>query len=874
MATRTNLNSPQNQGEKSQLGIVESYFKSLLSNICLTIKNLHIRFEDDYFFNENPFSFGILVDTFATYPGNSEWIFSSFEQQNFSRIKPRDSAGLIFREISFQNFRIYWKTPSEMFIPKSLWESTRKLENKIFDAMPIEELSLMMKQIKEEFYFIEPVNIYASIVYNTRPTAMEEVLKQTRNKFTFNLLITKFNLHIFPNILKNILELFEFIKFFQVSKDIKGYRPYRKPEVRTCTNKEPFLKRKRLLVRDWFFMAIWSLRIRRIYSNVEKYKKSKYTQLKRKYLLKQYSKKNSTFGKPSAEDEMFLLSLQKLKEEQKKDNFENLEKGNQKYWGTSFCVKCQEFKIFLYKADPCSSPNMKDSLFSLNLLNPCLEYKIKMNIRELNFILIDFFISVFTPNLKIMQNSPQQNNKIEYNTNQNIIQQPIVQQIENQEKIGFFEMLKRAIFGYTPPFPQTNRLRPPQPTYSPLPVNSIPQTAKIAPSKIQNEASSRKNVIIISKNDSQFGLKLKLINSIYINSLKEESLSVNFDLEIGLFQFDFFEDFSLRLSELILPFRELNGFRDAFIFNGSNNRNEEENMSEISFNFNFEDCGEAQKAYDLNQIASKQKSNKNENNYLNLPIIEFFQNLEKKLDHNYFQIKVKIGSFSVKGLEQKKEVNNNVLISKPFFLLNIPKFVLEAKNFENNSYVSCLGITVSLSLFPQLFANYLKNIYETFMNNIQSEFLMNYYKIYKNIKEEKIFQKEFIKSREKKGLKSIPQSNPNIISSIFTPTSLNPCSHPVKQKLSDSGIEFKYEIAKENEPIANKEEEKQKQINDIPDIGIDPNPFMNYKLGHIPIFNHFNGNGHTFPKEMIPFYDKNQMINGKSDKSNFTYNLG
>ena len=149
MATRTNLNSPQNQGEKSQLGIVESYFKSLLSNICLTIKNLHIRFEDDYFFNENPFSFGILVDTFATYPGNSEWIFSSFEQQNFSRIKPRDSAGLIFREISFQNFRIYWKTPSEMFIPKSLWESTRKLENKIFDAMSIEELSLMMKQIKE-----------------------------------------------------------------------------------------------------------------------------------------------------------------------------------------------------------------------------------------------------------------------------------------------------------------------------------------------------------------------------------------------------------------------------------------------------------------------------------------------------------------------------------------------------------------------------------------------------------------------------------------------------------------------------------------------------------------------------------------------------
>ena len=526
VASRGNMNSPQNKDDKSQLSVIESYFKNIISNICLTVKNFHIRFEDDYFFNEPPFAFGIHIDTLATFPGNSEWIFSSFEQQNFSRVKPKDSSGLIFREISLQNFRIYWKTPSEMFIPKSLWESTKQLENKIFDAMPIEELSNMMKQIKEEFYLIDPVNLYASIVYNSRPTATEEALRQARNKFTFNLLITKLNFNMFPNIVGNILELFDFIKYYQISKDIKGYRPYRKPEIRACTNKDQFLKRKRLLVRDWFFLAIWSLRVRRIYSNIDKFKKAKYKQLKRKYLLKKYSQKKCIYGKPSQEEEIFLISLQKLKEEQKNENLQNVEEGYQKYWGSLFCFKCQELKLSLFKSDPCSSPSNRESFFTINLINPCLQYNMMKNFREFNFILMDFYASVFLPNCKRIHNSPKQQEKIEIRTHQNIIQRPVVEKIEEPEKIGFLEMLRRTIFGYVPPVPQTNRLpsqnqqicAPPPP-----PVNNIPLTAISVPFQTnKNENSSRKNILMISKNDSQCGLKLKIINSLTFNSLKEE----------------------------------------------------------------------------------------------------------------------------------------------------------------------------------------------------------------------------------------------------------------------------------------------------------------------------------------------------------------
>ena len=53
---------------------------------------------------------------------------------------------MILKELNLTNANVYVNTMSEMFIPSSLWEQTRHLENQIFDAMPVESLNDLMNE--------------------------------------------------------------------------------------------------------------------------------------------------------------------------------------------------------------------------------------------------------------------------------------------------------------------------------------------------------------------------------------------------------------------------------------------------------------------------------------------------------------------------------------------------------------------------------------------------------------------------------------------------------------------------------------------------------------------------------------------------------
>ena len=58
----------------------------------------------------------------------------------------QDMGSTMIKELNLSGARIYYKQMSEMLIPTSLWESTRHLENQIFDAMPVESLTDLMKE--------------------------------------------------------------------------------------------------------------------------------------------------------------------------------------------------------------------------------------------------------------------------------------------------------------------------------------------------------------------------------------------------------------------------------------------------------------------------------------------------------------------------------------------------------------------------------------------------------------------------------------------------------------------------------------------------------------------------------------------------------
>lgn len=59
-----------------------------MKNLRLTINKLHIRFEDDYFSPEKPYTFGVVIDKFDLATSDTEWQFDNILNFKYQRVKP------------------------------------------------------------------------------------------------------------------------------------------------------------------------------------------------------------------------------------------------------------------------------------------------------------------------------------------------------------------------------------------------------------------------------------------------------------------------------------------------------------------------------------------------------------------------------------------------------------------------------------------------------------------------------------------------------------------------------------------------------------------------------------------------------------------
>ena len=70
-----------------------------LCSLTLTIKRLHVRYEDDFFSNESPYSFGMVI-----------------EELSFVTNDTSDTTKLV-KDLSVRGLRVYWNCMSEMYVP-------------------------------------------------------------------------------------------------------------------------------------------------------------------------------------------------------------------------------------------------------------------------------------------------------------------------------------------------------------------------------------------------------------------------------------------------------------------------------------------------------------------------------------------------------------------------------------------------------------------------------------------------------------------------------------------------------------------------------------------------------------------------------------
>ncbi|OMJ66801.1 hypothetical protein SteCoe_36233 [Stentor coeruleus] len=239
---------------KKKEGILEKYFSKILKNLILTVKNVHIRYEDETYPYQNPFSIGFSLNKLEVKNISHEWVYSDFKP---SKRPPRKNA--IVKDISFTNFAMYIYSMASVLIPTSLWEATIHSEIGIFEAFPAYEVRDLIIQESTTLSkshpstFIEPTNISMCISFYEEPPNLRIAgfIDKTQIKFT-------------ASMAECVRGFFEYCTNVQIWPLVLRFRPFvRIPERLEKRERRKERKKRKEIIKLWFLYAFAFIKTKR-----------------------------------------------------------------------------------------------------------------------------------------------------------------------------------------------------------------------------------------------------------------------------------------------------------------------------------------------------------------------------------------------------------------------------------------------------------------------------------------------------------------------------------------------------------------------------------------------------------------------------------
>ena len=227
-------------------------------SINLTIRNLHIRFEDDQLINYTcDIAIGCKIDLF-------ELILSS------EGVMKKDS-------VKISKLNVYWENPAKILIPSDL------LNMSIKDGKLDENYYTNLKKIKFQQFKYNPnskfiiENFSCMTKFGTRVVnkGKMDLFGQSSNdyKFFVQFASNEINLNFYPDLLIINDNFNKFVSEFSVIEQVQDFKPMKKPynikdknfiEFMETINKNQnqkfyanFIRKKKMLVRDWLFYFYW-----------------------------------------------------------------------------------------------------------------------------------------------------------------------------------------------------------------------------------------------------------------------------------------------------------------------------------------------------------------------------------------------------------------------------------------------------------------------------------------------------------------------------------------------------------------------------------------------------------------------------------------
>lgn len=144
--------------EKPDPESIVNAFNMILRLLNVSIKKIHIRYEDDYFVSHDPYSFGIVVTSVKLYSCDKDIKFQTPLDVKYEEFIPKNlNNALQLKKFEISDIRVYWNTKSETYIPNSLQEFTKGHRQQIFEAIGEDTLRELMLHV---FDHVEKENKY------------------------------------------------------------------------------------------------------------------------------------------------------------------------------------------------------------------------------------------------------------------------------------------------------------------------------------------------------------------------------------------------------------------------------------------------------------------------------------------------------------------------------------------------------------------------------------------------------------------------------------------------------------------------------------------------------------------------------------------
>ena len=242
-ATHETENQP-----KTRSSALPACLLKALKTLTLVINRVHIRYEDDIYPYQTPFSLGVSFDSVSIQSESTPRSFLSTSSSELTVDKPANTSDT-YKTCVLKHFSVYLNPLCGMVIPTSLWEATVNSPIGIFDALPafeLRELLIQETELSTQLYsLISPVSLTGFIRLKEKGVAV-------------SLSLPLLPVQISSDMVRRIKGFIDYVDNVKIWGYLRRFRPAERlafdHQIRTLNRKK--------IARKWFLYALRFIKYR------------------------------------------------------------------------------------------------------------------------------------------------------------------------------------------------------------------------------------------------------------------------------------------------------------------------------------------------------------------------------------------------------------------------------------------------------------------------------------------------------------------------------------------------------------------------------------------------------------------------------------